>query len=222
MKLVEVDDNNNISSPVNACTAVDDDNYSKPRILSTLDSVMNKILNAPSISYTDKWLLYSQALQRYLNHVKMNSQKTIDKLPIPETNISDNAVLDDKFNYLIPRINISNTDMSGIEPIRDSLDSITQPAVRSFFERARNKDNLSNTSSSISSSPRLSVQPAAPTAIRPKKKAKKGVIRRSGPYMYTRSTTRLKKRQANNTLTAELNLRPAKTCLQNWESTSAR
>lgn len=132
MKLIEIDDNSN-NLIANNSSCIDDENYSKPRVLSILDSIMNKILTTPSISDVDKWKLYSQALHRYLNYVKITSQKNDYNSSCPEKDNNRISTEDDtfrnpcnsSFNFSLPQ-----SEMSGVEPIRDSLDSILPPIAR--------------------------------------------------------------------------------------------
>lgn len=214
MKLVEIDDNN-ILPWANKATNLDDDSYANPRVMSTLDNVMNEILSS-QLSDGEKWKLYSQALQRFLNHSKLKSRKIDSALT---TNIDDrklkSPVAENTFNLSLGDISFPNQfDMSGVERIRDSMDNISQPSVRNFFEKARE-------ASSHSISPQASDQAQAQPTQR-RKRTKKNPSRRVQPY---RSTAAAGKRRAERSLTADMSLiRPCKVALHrlNWSSTTAR
>lgn len=248
MKLVEIDDNT--TSTCNN-TRTDDENYTKPFVLSTLDNIMNEILRTP-ISDSDKWRLYSQALHKYLNHVKITtrnvpheqtyldkeiSQKQSYPSSYPDSNWSENNSVNESFNFSLP----AQLEMSGVEPIRDSLDSISQPGVRRFFENIRvsnsnnhqsNRspilpiENRQSMSSSTQSSHILSTDEDIRQIERRVKKT--GINRRSRPYETRTNAVRAKKRRAENSLSAELSrMRPCKVTLtrsryNNWEPTNAR
>lgn len=214
MKLIEIDDIN-VPSPANNSINIDDENYSKPRVLSTLDNIMNEILSKPIISDVDKWQLYSQALQRYLNHVKHTSQR-LNYNPLPPENVkSVVSTVEDPFNFSLPQ-----NDMSGVYPIRDSLDSISQPAVRDFFEKARKSNDTGNITSPLLPMDIIDRQPTPK-----KRKAKKpSNPRRVLPYQ-TLTRAGASKRRAENSISAEMsNIRPCKVMLNrlNWEPTNAR
>lgn len=229
MKLIEINDNNS-PSYVNNNINVDDENYSKPRVLSTLDNIMNEILNKP-ISDSDKWQLYSQALQRYLNHVKYGTQKNNYVPTSPEKIKNDTTAIGDAFNFSMPQFDISGVQPirdsldSISQPIRDSLDSISQPAVRQFFENARKSND------GITQSPPLLPLPDPmdisnrQNQITPKKSRAK---RRSNPRRVLpyqpRTRAVASKRRAENSLLADSQIRPCKVMLKrlNWEPTSAR
>lgn len=205
MKLVEVDDNSLSTCTNNNNMHIDDSSYSKPRVLSTLDNVMNGILEG-KMSDADKWLLYSQALQRYLNHAKINSRKADSNFVSPVSkNMNGKDEYEDIFNFSL------DNDMSGINTLRDSLDSISQPVVRSFFEQARQH----------------SISPLEQSSVQPKKKKKKkaptSALRRL-PYRIN-ATNETRKRRAENNLSGDISrIRPCKVNLRriNWESTMAR
>lgn len=215
MKLIEVDDIN--IEPHGNSNHIDDENYSKPRVLSPLDNVMNEILHTSFISDAEKWRVYSQALQRYLNHVKITSKKINYSTPYPDTNNKNISIpaLDDteKFNFTIPDV-----DMSGLYPIRDSLDSISQPIVRNFFQAARNVGT--NYRQSASEGESIGSQ-STNRKINQKKKSYK----RISNQRETRSKTVAAKRRAENNLSSEIShIRPCKVVLSNirWKPTSAR
>lgn len=218
MKLVEIDDNN-LSPTGNIGVILDDNSYSNPRVMSTLDNAMNEILRAP-MSDGDKWKLYSQALQRYLNHSKNISRKNDRNSSCPINNDGNKGVPAEEsaFNLSIGHIP-HQFDMSGVDFIRDSLDSISQPSVRSFFERAR-ENNIST--SPLQPSPIVEVdeQPPLPKRRPPKKPA----IRRVQPYR-SNAGAATKKRRAEMSLSADLSqIRPCKVAIQrlNWTPTTAR
>lgn len=215
MKLVEIDDASLSPSCANNIMRIDDDSYSKPSVMSTLDNTMNEILRLP-ISDVDKWKLYSQALQRYLNHSKFISGNYSHPVNNNESKNKAQSVAENSFNFPFDNISIQNQfDMSGLEPIRDSIDSISQPSVRNFFEKARESNSQSNTS------PRL---PIAEVAVQPPQRKKKkpsrpNNIRRVLPYRKGR------KRQAETSLSADMShIRPCKVIVQRlqWSPTTAR
>lgn len=117
-----------------------DTDFTTPRILSILDNEMSDILKRSDIADRQKWLLYNQTLQRYLTFLKNNrvqnptqpQQSNVEPSDIERFNSFDS--LTDPF----PENNISD-----IIEIRDSLDSITQPHVRQFFESARQQKDKS-------------------------------------------------------------------------------
>lgn len=227
MKLIEIGDNNISSHAYNNDRYIDDEDYSKPRVLPTLDNIMNEILSAANISDVDKWRLYSQALQRYLNQLKIASKKNADEIKsrhdhnstYPEKNNNNHfQTLEDTFNFSLPQF-----DMSGVEPIRDSLDSISQPAVRNFFERARNTNSCFNVSRPASIPTEEDTPQPPQKAIAKKKKTNRRVL----PYSQyqTRSNTVRNKRRAENSLSADMSqIRPCKVLLSklNWTPTNAR
>lgn len=211
MKLIEIDDNSASSfTNNNNYNTADDEIFLKPRVLSSLDSTMNEILTIPAISDGVKWTMYSQALQRYLNHIKFSSNKNESNRKYPDQNNS--RIPEDSFNFHNP------FDISGVEPVKDSLDSISQPIVRNFFERARNA-NIT-TSPSMSAANEQASSPEQPLVTK-KKRSKK--VRRVLPYQ-TRNYVS-SKRRAENSLSAEVSqVRPCKVLLNrvNWEATTAR
>lgn len=85
MRLVEIDDTNS-STYANYGTRIDDSSYSKPYVMSNLDNAMNEILKA-SIPDGEKWRLYSQTLQRYLNHSKFSTRNS--DISITKNNCGD-------------------------------------------------------------------------------------------------------------------------------------
>lgn len=205
MKLVELDDSNISSYAVNN-NRIDDETYSKPYVLSSLDNTMNEILKAP-MSDGDKWQLYSQALHRYLNHLKHTSRKIDSNFSYPK-----NSEEKDPFNVSLHSLDsIRNTfgttsrrdafEMSGVDTIRDSLDTISQPTVRNFFENARTALD--------SSPPKVRV-------------TRRSTSKLNGPLKTRRKNA---KRRAENSLSQDLSqIRPCKVVLNeiNWKRTRAR
>lgn len=147
MKLVELD-NGHLENNMQCSSLLSDSNYTAPRVFSTLDELMNKILNAADLSDNDKWILYNQTLQRYLNYMKnINRQKpsiqsesqAIQNRTISDIRPQDVTLSDFRANTSLS-FNNSINDMTGVETMRDSLDSIQQPNVRTFFENLREQN----------------------------------------------------------------------------------
>lgn len=149
MKLVELDDISQPNKDFHHNTwPISDESYSKPYVLSSLDHLMEGILRKSGISDIDKWQLYNQSLQKYLNFVKVQSKK-------PE--IMQNHS-EDTQSYR----NLTNRDdafctsndlslISGVAPLHDSLNSISVPSVKSFFEKVRESDaSFVNNNSNVS------------------------------------------------------------------------
>lgn len=71
MRLVECTDNQNeLTEPNIRSTNLKDEDYSTPKALQNLDKEMETILNDTTTDINQKWLLYHQALQRYLGFIK--------------------------------------------------------------------------------------------------------------------------------------------------------
>lgn len=214
MKLVEIDDIN-ISSCANNNVHIDDNSYSKPYVMSALDNAMNEILSTP-ISDGDKWKLYSQTLQRYLNHSKFTSRKIDTDFSYPVN--KDISATENAFNFSLGDISPPNQfDMSGVERIRDSIDRISQPNVRNFFEKAREVNSLSATSPSA---PMAETQ-AQLAPRRRKRTNNSNSVRRVQPY---RNTVATRKRRAETSLSADIpRIRPCKVTIHrlNWSPTTA-
>lgn len=149
MKLVDIDEVSQTDSP--HLLPPSDDNFSASRKLSILDNFMSDILNRRDIGDGEKWMLYNQSLQRFLNYMKqartsnLNTNHTIEtKFNESKLNTEDqqNSTFDNTFDPFDEHI--SDHDISGVFPIRDSIDSITQPVVKRFFEQARQNDPLSS------------------------------------------------------------------------------
>lgn len=220
MKLVEIDDNN-YSLSANNTMNIDDDSYLKPRVMPTLDNAMNEILRAP-ISDGDKWKLYSQALQRYLNHVKITSRKNENNFSYPVNNVESKTipVAEDEFNFTLGSLSEpAQLDISGVQRVRDSLDSISQPVVRDFFQKVREIRR-----SAPSSSPSIVEEEASQPPRNKKRKKKVSSARRVLPYRNA-SGAAGRKRPAENSLSHDISrMRPCKVALNrlNWEPTTAR
>lgn len=157
----------------------------------------------------EKWTLYSQALQKYLNHTKISTRKNDANILPVNNNESNRFPVEESFNFSLGNISgRPSLEMSGIMPLRDSLDSISQPAVRNFFEQAR----VANASVS---EPENNVSMAT---ARPPTRKRKATSRRHQPY-------RTNKRRAESSLSADMSrMRPCKVALNrlNWEPTNAR
>lgn len=190
MRLVDIDDD--IAQPVYQ-PQPSDDNFTAPRILSTLDKSMHDILNRHDIDDGEKWALYNQILQRYLNHLKKTRQPVIavDTNPQYEAN-GQRIHTPEAFNG-----NISN-NISGIFPIGDSLEGISQPNVRNFFECARRSDvNQPQHSSAVSPISSAHQSPLRPLDISPEYIPQ--------PLMSKRTTDRrAPKRGARHVMTNEI------------------
>lgn len=228
MKLVELNSECNPNNQLQR-NVISDEAYSKPYVLSNLDRLMDGILRKPGISDGDKWLLYNQTLQRYLNFVKAQSKSHHSS---QNNNITEIIQPQENFTPLENTFNAPDDlsfNISGVMPLRDSLDSISAPNVRNFFERLRENDlspNRITPSTSTSAAP----APAAPEPPaqsynnnnngRPKKKATKKTAHNYRPNEHAK-TRAASKRQANSALSV---LRPCKVVLKDifWESTNAR
>lgn len=135
MKLVPVDD---ISHSAVDQSHLPDENFTASRILSILDDSMNAILNRNDINDGEKWTLYNQTLQRYLNHMKKTHSQN-SNVQRPQKFQSEETYnrhhTPSAFNN-----SISEHDISGIFPMKPSIESALQPNVREFFEQARKSD----------------------------------------------------------------------------------
>lgn len=129
MKLVEIDDNTQVDQQQPS-----DDNFTAPRILSTLDNSMNAILNRHDINDIEKWAQYNQILHKYLHHLKKKNTQQMS----PSVELNRSEILQNTPEAFRKRI--SDLNMSGLIPMKSSIDSITQPSVREFFERAKLSD----------------------------------------------------------------------------------
>lgn len=73
MRLVEFSENDKQhDQPLTSC--IKDEEYHVPHALQSLDKEMEGILNDSTIDVDQKWLLYHQALQRYLGFIKRTRQ----------------------------------------------------------------------------------------------------------------------------------------------------
>lgn len=137
MKLVDIDDMSHHSANQSYLALPSDEKFTASRTLSMLDNSMNAILNRSDINDGEKWALYNQTLQRYLNHMRKTQKSNTQQFP---RNIQFND--EDQSNHTPEAFNncISDHDITGIFPIRDSIETITQPNVRQFFHQARQSD----------------------------------------------------------------------------------
>ena len=150
MKLVDIDDAaQHCAQQPKLQTDAD---FLAPRIFSTLDNFMNAILKRRDINDGEKWLLYNQALQKYLNHMKSVRSK-ISSSTQRQSNISPDEQSHADLTPSPFNKNISDADITGIYPLRDSIDNITNAGVRSFFEHIRESE------ANNVESPQLSPQP---------------------------------------------------------------
>lgn len=146
MKLVDIDDD--VVQPSikpSYQSHVTDFNFTSPRMLSLLDNSMNEILNRRDMDDGEKWTVYNQTLQRFLNYMKksrtQNTPHTVQEhQQDPPIDVFDG--------------HISDHNITGIQPLRDSLEYISQPNVRDFFQQLR--ESSGNTNNAHQSSPVLS------------------------------------------------------------------
>lgn len=170
MKLVDIDEVNTIEKNYTP-GIISDSDYVQPRMLSSLDRVMRGILERKDLDDGSKWTLYNQTLHRYLNFVKNQQNQQPQQQSLQSKN--DHQLIDNSLdlNHSFNTIDFSTTDsnttdfnhtfnrsidsskgsssnsrISGINPLRDSLDSITAPQVREFFANVR--DQAANTTTS--------------------------------------------------------------------------
>lgn len=100
MKLVDIDDVTHSSSGPSNHSMPSDDNFITPRILSLLDNAMNDILNRSDVDDGEKWILYNQSLQRYLNHMK----KRVHRISIHNMQQTLNSVVQNSGIDLLIRL----------------------------------------------------------------------------------------------------------------------
>lgn len=150
MKLVDIDEPGLIEKNAVDCM-MSDSNYASPRVLSALDGIMDAILKRNDLDDGAKWILYNQTLHRYLNFVKNQQNQTSKDEHKADSQIVNNHAFNQSFDLFKP--SSSAFEISGIEPLRDSLDAISQPIVREFFENARNKIPIETSSTSEHDSP---------------------------------------------------------------------
>lgn len=143
MRLIDVDEDDvtqpNIDSQYQSHPP--DHKFVAPRMLSILDNSMNAILNRCDMDDGEKWIHYNQTLQKFLNHMKQTRLPNTQQIEGGRQNRTTDA-----FDG-----HISDHNITGIHPLRDSLDTISQPSVRDFFQQLR--ENASNTSKPHQSSP---------------------------------------------------------------------
>lgn len=143
MKLVDIDDNTTHQPNNLYQTLQSDKNFVAPRTLSMLDGSMHDILNRRDLPDSEKWMLYNQTLQKFLNYMKSaRSQHTLHKPSSPSTHHT--PVQSEQRNHSLNLFDdrISDHSLSGIFPLRDSIDLISQPNVRNFFQQMR--ENVGN------------------------------------------------------------------------------
>ena len=220
MKLVELDSIDQTNNDfIHTSSPISDETYSKPYVLSALDRLMNDILKKSGLSDGEKWQLYNQTLQRYLNFVKAQSKEKNSASTSIQTKSCDSNLDDTRRDFTLLRD--SSFNMSGVEPIRDSLDTISVPVVRDFFMNAREKNDPLNASwRSLPSPQPQHQQPSLPKVVndRPKKKAVRKVNHyiQFKPNPSSRSKAAAKKRHAEALLSQ---IRPRKVIA--WEPTNA-
>lgn len=220
MKLIELDSIDQTNNEfIHTSSPISDETYSKPYVLSALDRLMNDILKKSGLSDGEKWQLYNQTLQRYLNFVKAQSKEKNSASTSIQSKAYDSNLDDTRRDFTLLRD--SSFNMSGVDPIRDSLDTISVPVVRDFFMNAREKNDPLNTSwRSLPSPQPQQQQPSLPKVVneRPKKKA----VRKVNHYIQfnsnpsSRSKAVAKKRHAEALLSQ---IRPRKVIA--WEPTNA-
>lgn len=110
-----------------------DKEYAEPRVLSKLDSSMSEILNRNDIPDSKKLIFYNQLLRKYLHFTNKNNS--------PQSN---NVDLEDSF---------TQPTMTELLPGRVSLDNITQPSVREFFESLREENTGPSNNNSLREQP---------------------------------------------------------------------
>lgn len=130
MKLVEIDDIPHHSGEQSYLSHATDEKFTAPRTLSMLDKSMNAILECSDMDDGAKWTLYHQTLQRYLNHMRTTQKSNTHQLDENERMLTP-----DPFTN-----HISDHNISGVFPIKDSINNISMPVVRDFFQNARESD----------------------------------------------------------------------------------
>lgn len=228
MKLVEIDnDSSNDKSVIRCEITPSDARYAEPKVLTVLDEAMNEILKENDLNDSDKWTVYNQVLQRYQAFLKNRSDG--DAFSIV-SNKSENPL----------ELNRSMSDESGVSPFVDTINTISAPSVKSFFERARKNDvtespllspilhnrSLENDLSSSNISIELHPSEIFKESQKPPKLIKKAKARKSLQYPpYTAfpvGKTRLKtmaKRRAADPLSV---VKPCKVALIRWEPTNSQ
>lgn len=147
MKLIDIDDDTASSNRESSYQALQsDDKFTASRTLSFLDNSMNDILNRSDIDDNEKWLLYNQTLQKFLAYMKSTRTTSTKPSTIHHQSAQSFSSIPDERNISYSPFDrhISDNNISGIFPLRDSLDSITQPVVKEFFQNARVNDPKTN------------------------------------------------------------------------------
>lgn len=127
---------------------------------------------------------------------------------------------EDTFNFSLGNISQpSFSGISGVHRFRDSLDSISQPNVRSFFESVRGHNSVSPNLPAVSAIE----EPPHPVKQKTKPRKKNSSIRRTQPFR--KVAAGIRKRRAENSLSADISqLRPCKVIMTrlNWNPSTAR
>lgn len=141
MKLIDIDDDGATPYQSNNLyqTMQSDKKFMEPRTLSMLDNSMNDILNRGDMADGEKWILYNQTLHRFLNYMK-NARSPITIEKTSSQAMQNTTPQFDRRNQTINAFDghISDNSLNGIFPMRDSIESISQPNVRDFFQQIRN------------------------------------------------------------------------------------
>lgn len=127
-----------------------DDTYFKPKVLSSLDKEMDAILRNSEMNEYDKWNLYKRTLHKYLNFIDTTrkSGNVSDTSSNKEKNQKD--WLNNTFTEHPPRY--TRVFDTAASPKRDSLDKVTAPLVREFFENIRASGKRDNHSPRVNES----------------------------------------------------------------------
>lgn len=170
MKLIDIDESTPHQNSYH--TMQSDTNFVAPRTLSMLDGAMNDILNCSEIPDNEKWILYNQTLQKFLSYMKnKRTQDAIQKshfLPNQHTPIQSKQQNQTPATFDQRMLNHSLNDIFPLRDSRDSIDLISQPIVREFFENARasaaenEMDNVANISGVVPLSPVLPIPDTSP------------------------------------------------------------
>lgn len=166
MKLVDIDEATSHQSHDSHHTLQSDTNFVAPRTLSLLDRAMNDILNRCDIPDNEKWMIYNQTLQKFLSYMRnKRTQDTIQNSP----STRHKSIQSEQRNHTQNTFDrhISNFSLNDIFPVtdaRDSIDLISPPIVREFFEQARVKtiENEVDDMANISGVSRLSSELSSP------------------------------------------------------------
>lgn len=199
MKLVDYTDDDDIKTQIGIVPKPSNTEFIDPRTLYNLDSEMNNILSNRECTDSEKWLLYNQALLKYL-HFTNKTRPT-------ENPITTNT----KQNDFADSINWPNQSFTESETAnkRDSLDSIKPSKVRDFFLKARehiqNGDNLDESTAQPSTS---NIPKNSPVKLR------SGNKRRLGPSTPHSS---IKRRITKNIIQKHGVTRSPRIVLKAWE-----